>query len=91
MFYGSATDFLQGTSPYRGKGLSFFHPPLTLYLYGLFARLPFPLAYELWLALKIATLGVLFLIWNRHFLKLDFAWTTAFVKTMFGATGISTP
>ena len=78
MFYGSATDFLQETSPYRGKGLSFFHPPLTLYLYGLFARLPLPLAYELWLALKIATLGVLFLIWNRHFLKLDFAWTTAF-------------
>ena len=78
MFYGSATEFLQGTNPYRGKGLSFFHPPLTLYLYGLFARLPFPLAYELWLALKIAALGALFLIWNRHFLKLDLAWTTAF-------------
>jgi hypothetical protein len=40
MFYGSATDFLQGTSPYRGKGLSFYHPPLTLYLYGLFAQFP---------------------------------------------------
>jgi hypothetical protein len=47
MFYGSATDFLQGTSPYRGKGLSFYHPPLTLYLYGLFAQLPRALAYEL--------------------------------------------
>jgi len=72
MFYGSATDFLQGTSPYRGKGLSFYHPPLTLYLYELFAHLPRNLAYELWLALKIAA----FLIWNRHFLKLDLAWTT---------------
>jgi hypothetical protein len=78
MFYGSATDFLQGTSPYRGKGLSFYHPPLTLYLYGLFAQLPRALAYELWLALKIAALSTLFLIWHRHFLKLDIAWTTAF-------------
>jgi Glycosyltransferase family 87 len=76
MFYGSATDFLQGTNPYRGKGLSFYHPPLTLYLYGLFAQLPLALAYELWLALKIAALGALFLIWNRNFLKLDFAWLT---------------
>jgi len=76
MFYGSATDFLQGTSPYRGKGLSFYHPPLTLYLYELFAHLPRNLAYELWLALKIAALSALFLIWNRHFLKLDLAWTT---------------
>src|SRR6266704_3145305 len=76
MFYGSATDFLQGTSPYYGKGLSFYHPPLTLYLYGLFAQLPRALAYELWLALKIAALGGLFLIWNHHFLKLDLAWTT---------------
>jgi hypothetical protein len=78
MFYGAATEFLQGSSPYRGKGLSFYHPPLTLYLYALFARLPFPLAYELWLVLKIAALGGLFLIWKRHFLKLDLAWTTAF-------------
>jgi hypothetical protein len=76
MFYGSATEFLQGSSPYRGRGLSFYHPPLTLYLYGLFARLPFPLAYEFWLALKVAALGALFLIWNRHFLRLDFAWMT---------------
>ena len=76
MFLGSATDFMQGISPYRGKGLSFYHPPLTLYLYGLVAQLPFVLAYELWLALKIAALGALFLIWNRHFLKLDFAWAT---------------
>jgi len=76
MFYGSATEFLQGASPYRGRGLSFYHPPLTLYLYGLFARLPFPLAYELWLALKVVALGALFLIWNHRFLQLDFAWMT---------------
>jgi hypothetical protein len=76
MFYGSATEFLQGTSPYHGKGLSFYHPPLTLYLYGLVAQLPFVLGYELWLALKIAALGALLFVWNRHFLKLDLAWTT---------------
>ena len=70
MFYGSATDFLQGTSPYRREGLSFYHPPLSLYLYGLFAQLPRALADELWLALKIAALGAPFLIWNRNFLKL---------------------
>jgi hypothetical protein len=76
MFLGSATDFMQGISPYRGTGLSFYHPPLTLYLYGLFAKLPFVLAYELWLALKIAALGALLFIWNHYFLKLDLAWTT---------------
>lgn len=78
MFYGSAIDFLQGASPYRGKGLSFYHPPHTLYFYGLFAQLPFALAYELWLVLKIAALGTLFLIWSRHFLRLDLTWTTIF-------------
>ncbi len=70
MFLGSANDFLHGTSPYRGEGLSFYHPPLTLYLYSLFTRLPFLLAYELWLSLKLAALAGLFIIWKRHFLKL---------------------
>jgi hypothetical protein len=76
MFYESGAEFLQGNSPYRGKGLSFYHPPLTLYLYGVVAQIPRALAYEVWLALKIAALGTLFLIWNRTFLKLDLTWTT---------------
>ena len=76
MFYGSARDFLHGASPYRGEGLSFYHPPLTLYLYGVFARLPFPLAYQLWLFLKVAALAALLLLWTRHFLKLDYTWRT---------------
>jgi len=76
MFYGSASDFLHGISPYRGKGLSFYHPPLTLYLYSLFARLPFLPAYELWLFLKLVALAGLFLLWKRHFLKLEHTWRT---------------
>ena len=76
MFYGSATDFLKGMSPYRGKGLSFYHPPLALYLYSLFARLPFLFAYELWLLLKLAALTGLFWLWARHFLTLEHTWST---------------
>ena len=76
MFVGSADDFLHGASPYRGKGLSFYHPPLTLYLYSLFVRLPFPLAYELWLSLKVLALAGLFFLWQRHFLKLRLTWGT---------------
>src|SRR5215813_1963582 len=52
-YYGSVADFLQGTSPYRG-GIAFYYPPITLYLfYGLLAQIPFALAYQVWLALKI--------------------------------------
>jgi hypothetical protein len=76
MFYGSAVDAMHGLSPYRGSGLSFYHPPLALLLYGLFVRLPFPVAYELWLALKLAALGGLFLVWKRHFIRLDAGWRT---------------
>lgn len=76
MFHGSAQDFLRGASPYRGEGLSFYHPPLTLYLYGLFVHLPFPIAYELWIGLKVVSLCALFVLWNRHFLKLDATWMT---------------
>ena len=76
MFHWSAQDFLRGVSPYRGEGLSFYHPPLTLYLYGLFVHLPFPVAYELWIGLKVAALCTLFVIWSRHFVTLDATWKT---------------
>jgi Glycosyltransferase family 87 len=87
MFVGSADDFLHGISPYRGKGLSFYHPPLTLYLYSLFVRLPFPLAYELWLSLKVLALGGLFFLWRRHFLKLGLTWgTTVYFVLAYNGT-----
>jgi hypothetical protein len=87
MFYGSAEDFAHGLSPYRGRGLSFYHPPLTLFLYGLFARLPFPVAYELWFTLKLAALAGLFVIWSRHFLKLEYGWrTTLFFILAYNGT-----
>ena len=76
MFYGSANDFLHGISPYRGQGLSFYHPPITLYLYSLFVRLPFPVAYQLWFCLKLVALAWLFLLWTRHFLTLNSTWRT---------------
>jgi hypothetical protein len=76
MFFGSANDFSRGLSPYIGKGLSFYHPPLTLYLYDLFTHLPFVVAYELWFALKLAALSGLFLLWSRHFIKLEWSWVT---------------
>ena len=72
--YGSGKDFLHGVSPYRGAGLSFYQAPLTLYFYGLTARLPFLLAYELWLVLKLCALYCLLWIWDRHFLKLARTW-----------------
>jgi hypothetical protein len=76
MFYGSAADFVRGASPYRGHGLSFYHLPLTLYLYALFARLPFPIAYELWYGLKLAALAGLLYLWRRQFLKFSLGWST---------------
>ena len=75
--YGSGKDFLNGVSPYRGEGLSFYQAPLTLYLYSLLARLPFFLAYELWIALKLCALVGLLWIWDRHFLRLARTWWMA--------------
>ena len=72
--YGSGKDFLNGVSPYRGEGLSFYQSPLTLYLYGLVARLPFFVAYELWLVLKVCAFAGLLWIWNRHFIQLQRTW-----------------
>jgi hypothetical protein len=76
MFYGSANDFLHGTSPYRGQGLSFYHPPLALYLYSVFARLPLLLAYQLWFYLRLVALAWLFWLWRRDFLKWEYTWAT---------------
>jgi hypothetical protein len=42
----------------------------------LFVRLPFPLAYELWICLKVAALSALFVLWTRRFVKLDSTWKT---------------
>jgi glycosyl transferase family 87 len=70
MFYGAARDFAAGKSPYRGGGLSFYHPPLMLYVYRIFTVMPEPLACTVWYALKLAALGALISIWNAEFVRL---------------------
>jgi hypothetical protein len=70
MFYGAAMDFAAGKSPYRGSGLSFFHPPIMLYVYRLFTYMPVPLAVTVWYLLKLAALGALIFIWNAEFVRL---------------------
>lgn len=76
MFRWSATDFLAGKDPYRGQGLSFFHPPIFLHLYGFLAKLPYAVGYEVWLLAKIGCLATIVTIWNRHFVRLRFRWHT---------------
>jgi hypothetical protein len=78
MFVGAARDFAAGESPYRGAGLSFFHPPVTLYFYWLFTLLPAVAAYLVWYALKLAALGRLLTIWHRDFVSLPIHFTTVF-------------
>jgi hypothetical protein len=76
MFCWSAQDFLDGKIPYKGEGLSFYHPPITLYLYRLFLYLPRPVGYELWFAMKLGALAGLVAIWRRHFEELKLNWLT---------------
>jgi hypothetical protein len=85
--YDSGKEFVRGVSPYRGEGLSFYQAPLTLYLYSVPARLPFLLAYELWLVLKICALAGLLWIWDRHFLRLQRTWwMAAYLGLAFAGT-----
>jgi hypothetical protein len=70
MFYEAAVDFAAGRSPYRGRGLSFYHPPIMLYVYRPFTALSMPVASTVWWALKIVALAALLSIWNAHFLRL---------------------
>ncbi len=78
MFMGAARDFAAGQSPYRGMGLSFFHPPITLHVYWLFTFLPVAVACTLWYALKLGAMARLFMIWNRDFVPLPIHFTTVF-------------
>jgi Glycosyltransferase family 87 len=71
MFYGAARDFAAGINPYRGEGLSFYHPPLMLYVYRLFTFMPLPVALTVWYILKVAALGGLIWIWHAHFVRLQ--------------------
>lgn len=76
MFRRSALEMMQGVDPYRGEGLSFFHPPLMTYVYRPFTWLPLSLAYWAWYTLKLAALGGLLALWNARFLKLSVRWPT---------------
>jgi hypothetical protein len=76
MFLGAARDFAAGQSPYRGVGLSYYHPPLLLHLYGLFARMPEWLACTAWYVLKLAALAALLSNWNKHFVRIRYSAAT---------------
>jgi hypothetical protein len=70
MFYGAARDFAAGGNPYRGEGLSFYHPPIMLYVYRLFTFMPVPVAITVWYIAKIAALTALIWIWHTDFVRL---------------------
>ena len=78
MFVGAARDFSEGRSPYRGEGLSFFHPPVTLYIYWLFTLMPTALACTVWYMLKLGALARLLTIWHRDYVPLSVHFTTGF-------------
>ncbi len=64
----------------------FLYPPVTLYLFRIFALLPFAIAYELWLAFKLILLAILFIVWQRRFLANEPPWLLAlFYIFAFGA------
>lgn len=87
MFYGSAREFAAGASPYRGHGLSYFQPPLMLYVYRPFTLLPEKWAVELWYALKLVALAGLFAVWHRDFVRLQPRGSTVlFFILAYGAT-----
>jgi Glycosyltransferase family 87 len=87
MFYGSAREFAAGVSPYRGQGLSYFHPPLMLYVYRPFTMLSEKWAVELWYVLKLVALAGLFTVWHRDFVRLQWRGTTIlFFIFAYGAT-----
>jgi hypothetical protein len=86
MFMGAARDFAAGTSPYRGQGLSYYHPPLLLYVYRLFTFFPVWLACSIWYALKLGSLWALLSIWNKEFVRIRYnSATIAFLILGFNA------
>jgi Glycosyltransferase family 87 len=86
MFMGAARDFEAGRMPYRGVGLSFYHPPMLLHVYGLFAALPTWLALTLWYVLKLVALVSLFSLWNKHYVPIRYtAATIAFLLLAYDA------
>lgn len=87
MFYGAAREFAAGASPYRGVGLSYYHPPLMLYVYRLFTLLPEYWAVELWYVLKLIALIGLLAIWHRDFVRFQLRGSTVlFFIFAYGAT-----
>ncbi len=87
MFMGAARDFAAGTSPYRGQGLSFYHPPLLLYVYRLLTFFPVWLACSLWYVLKLAALWALLSLWDKHFVRIRYsAATITFLILAFNAS-----
>ena len=77
-YYCAANVYEMGQNPYRVENLrafggnprllGFYYPLSALHLFRPIARLDYPVAHRLWLALKVAALAALFLVWKRWFL-----------------------
>ena len=80
VYYAAARVMGEGGDPYDPARLAAIaatpgnlpnvYPPLALSAFRPFAWLPLDAARHLWFALKLAAAAGLFLIWNRHFLRL---------------------
>ena len=77
MYYYAARVDASGGNPYNpnelhrlaggGLLLRYVYPPPILTFFKLFAAMPYPVAYHLWLAFKLLLLGGLLILWRRFF------------------------
>ncbi len=84
--YLAAVDlFLKGGDPYSiqalqqsggSGGLPFVYPPLAQFFFLPFHFLPGPVAYEVWLGLKLLALYGLLRIWRREVFPFEWNWKT---------------
>jgi hypothetical protein len=69
------------------RALQFVYPPYTLAFFRIFANLPYPVAYQVWLGLKILLLGGLILVWRKFLSPVECpAAFVLFLVFAFGAT-----
>jgi hypothetical protein len=90
VYYYAAHAFMHGGNPYRTLhlpwivgGVVYQYPPLTLYAFEWTNLFSLETAKLVWLAAKLAGLGLLLWIWHRDFERLDAGWPT----TLFVALG----
>lgn len=78
-YYFAGQAFLLHVNPYdlgdmsravgHTVGFPFAYPPITLLAWGLLSRLPYHLAFTLYLFIKVFALVLLFALWTRYFLQ----------------------